>query len=189
MQGSPRSLLLDASCLLNLYATGRLREIAAALPYHLAVADYVLEQEALYTWVADPDGTHVQREPVDLSPLVGEGLIRVMRLEHPDEELAFVDLAASIDEGEAVTGAIAFRRGCAVATDDRKARRVIRERVPAASLVSTLELLELWARESSVSQAELQAAMMSMQTGASYVPGPRDPRHGWWRQVMHNTIS
>ena len=189
MPGPLHSLLLDASCLLNLYATGRLREIAAALPYHLAVADYVLEQEALYTLVADPDGTLLQREPVDLSPLVGKGLIRLMRLEHPDEELAFVDLAALIDDGEAVTGALAFHRGCAVATDDRKARRVLRERVPAVPLVSTLELLELWARESSVSQAELQAAMVSMQTGASYVPGPRDLLYGWWRQVVHNTIS
>ena len=36
-------LLLDAGCLLNLYATDRLLEIAAALPWQLAVVDYVLE--------------------------------------------------------------------------------------------------------------------------------------------------
>ena len=41
-------LLLDASCLLNLYATGRLREIAEVLPYQLCVAGYVAEQEALF---------------------------------------------------------------------------------------------------------------------------------------------
>ena len=86
MTHSPCPILLDASVLLNLYATGRLREIAAALPCQLAVADYVLEQEALYTWVVDPDGTHERPEPLDLSPLVHEGLIRVMRLEHPGEE-------------------------------------------------------------------------------------------------------
>ena len=40
-------LLLDASCLLNLYATGRMIETAAALPWQLAVVDYVLEHEAL----------------------------------------------------------------------------------------------------------------------------------------------
>ena len=43
-------LILDASCLINLYATGRSRDIALALPYRLGVADYVLEREALYVW-------------------------------------------------------------------------------------------------------------------------------------------
>ena len=188
MTDAPRSLLLDASCLLNLHATGRLREIAAALPYDLAVADYVLEREALYTWLIGPDGTPDQRAPVDLFPLVREGLVRVMRLEHPDEELTFVDLAASIDDGEAVTGALAFHRGCSVATDDRKARRVFRERVPSVPLVSTLDLLELWARDSSVSDVELRAAMVAMRTGASYVPGPRDPLYEWWRRVMSDAV-
>lgn len=41
-------LALDASCITNLFATCRLRENVAALPYHMLVADYVAEQEALY---------------------------------------------------------------------------------------------------------------------------------------------
>ena len=44
-------LILDASCLLNLYATGRSRDIALTLPYRLGVADYVLEREVLYVWL------------------------------------------------------------------------------------------------------------------------------------------
>ena len=45
-------LVLDASCLLNLYATGRLREIALAVGVQVEVADYVLEREAIY-YLAD----------------------------------------------------------------------------------------------------------------------------------------
>ena len=63
-------LLLDASCLLNLYATGQLRAISATIDVQLHVANYVLEQEAIYTWVTDV--TSGQEEPVlvDVSPLI-----------------------------------------------------------------------------------------------------------------------
>ena len=185
MTDSPRLLLLDASCLLNLYATGFLREIADTLPYQFAVADYVLEQEALYIWLPESDETREERVTVDLSQLVSEGMIIVMRLERLEEEVTFVDLAVSIDDGEAMTGALAFHRGCSVATDDRKARRVLGERFPAVPLVSTLELLNQWAQEESVSNVELQAAMTRMRTGASYVPGYRDPLYEWWQEVIH----
>lgn len=181
---NPRCILLDASCLLSLYATGRLHDIAATMPYRFGVADYVLEQEALYTWIPDPDGGGEQREPVDLSSLVGEGLIQVMPLERAAEQLTFIDLAAQIDDGEAVTGALAFHRGCSVATDDRKARRVLQELVPGVPLVSTLELFKLWAEQGSVTDVELRSAMLAMQTGASYVPGSRDPLYSWWQQIM-----
>ena len=81
---------------------------------------------------------------MDLSLWSDEDLIRVMRLESEEEERTFVDLAALMDDGEAVTGAIALHRGYAVATDDRKARRILAERPRSITLVSTLDLLKLW---------------------------------------------
>ena len=110
-----------------------------------------------------------------------------MRLEQLEEELTFVDLAASIDDGEAVTGAIALHRGCSVATDDRKARRVLGELEPPVSLVSTLELLKLWTQEGSVSDVELRSAMVSMRIGASYIPANGDPLYAWWQEVMQES--
>ena len=187
MTGQPQFLVLDASCLLNLYATGRLRAIAAALPYRLAVAEYVLEREVLYTWLPVATGSGARREPVDTSSLQEDGRIQVMRLELPEEEATFVSLAGSIDDGEAVTGALALHRRCALATDDRKARRVFGERLPGIPLVSTLEILKLWEQEASVSGAELRAAILSMRSGASYVPGRRDPLYAWWREVMYGS--
>ena len=76
-------LLLDASCLLNLYATGRIMEIAASLPWQLAVVDYVMEQESLYVRTIGASGEQEETVPVDLSPLVEEGLLLVLRLEVP----------------------------------------------------------------------------------------------------------
>ena len=176
-------LLLDASCLLNLCATDRLREIALALPFRLGVADYVIEHEALYVWRRDLVGTEERRVSVDLSLLVEEDLVRVMGLESEEEERTFVDLASQMDDGEAVTGAIALHRGYAVATDDRKARRVLAERAASISLVSTLELLKLWAESALVPERELRAALVAKRTGASYLPGERDPLYGWWAGI------
>ena len=178
-------VLLDASCLINLYATARLRDIALALPYPFGVAAYVAERETQYVWRSGASVAEEERVPVDLEPLVEEGPIRVMSLESEAEEGTFVDLASMMDDGEAVTGAIALHRGYAVATDDRKARRVLAERAESVRIVSTLELLKLWGETASVSEAELREALSAMESGASYLPGEREPLYGWWRAAMH----
>ena len=177
-------LVLDASCLLNLYATGRLREIALAVGGQIEVADYVLEREAIYTWQTDSTGTREEAVPVDLTPLVEEGIIRVVRLEHSGEQETFVALAALVDDGEAATAALALHRGCAVATDDRKARRVFGEFMPDVPLVSTLDLMKLWADESQIHRDELRVAMDAMRHSASYAPSSRDPLFEWWASIM-----
>ena len=73
---SPRGrLLLDASCLLNLYATGRMRDIAAAIGYQFEVADYVLQYETLYILQTNPEGTGEVRVSVDLDTPIEDGLL------------------------------------------------------------------------------------------------------------------
>ena len=121
---------------------------------------------------------------MDLSPFVSEGLVEVMRLASPNEETTFVTLAALVDDGEAVTAALAVHRACSVATDDRKARHVLAERAPTVPLVSTLDLVHQWAETMPVPSGELRTALERMRSGASYVPGPRDPRYQWWLGVM-----
>ena len=181
------TLLLDASCLLNLYATGRLLEVAQALPWQLAVVDYVLEQEALYVRTVELYEGEVETLPVDLSPLIDGGLLVVVRLETASEEAHFVELAASLDDGEAMTGAIARNRGFAVAIDDRKARRVLGEWAPGVRLVSTLELVQQWG--ASVPIDDVSRALRSMRHGARYVPGPRDPLYEWWRNIVEGPTT
>lgn len=175
-------IVLDASCLLNLYASGRLSDIASALPCRLAVADYVATEEALFVWRM-VDGTEEQ-ERVELNPLIDEGLIKVMDLENSRETATFVDFAAQIDDGEAYTCALALHRGWAVASDDRKARRVFTEATEDIVLFSTSELLKTWADETSIPTEELRDALRAIQTGASYVPSQRDPLYSWWLSII-----
>ena len=184
MTNLPGRIVLDASCLLNLYATGYLSEIAAATDTQFQVAQYVLEHEAIYTWVPNTESGHDEPVPVDVSPLIAEGLIHVIRLEDIAEQATFVELATLVDDGEAVTGALAFHRGCSVATDDRKARQVFGERIPSVHLVSTLELLKLWEDIGQIADDDLRTAMIAMRSGASYIPRRRDPLFEWWAAVV-----
>ena len=180
-------LVLDASCLLNLYGTNRLREIALAVEGRLEVAEYVMENEVIYTWQTDSTGTRETAVPVDLTPLVSEGLIRILKLERTDDQETFLALAAVVDDGEAATAALAARRGCSIATDDRKARRVFGELIPEVPIVSTLELLKLWADESQVPEETLREVMVAMRRSTSYVPSSRDPLFGWWASIMSSS--
>ena len=180
-------LLLDASCLLNLYATSRLLEVAQALPWQLAVVDYVMEQEALYVRTVELYEGEVETVQVDLSPLIEGGLLVVVRLETAGEEAHFVELAANLDDGEAMTGVIARNRGYAVAIDDRKARRVLGEWAPGVRLVSTLELMQQWG--ASVPIEDVSRALRSMRHGARYFPGPRDPQYEWWRNIVEGPTN
>ena len=175
-------IVLDASCLLNLYATGRMHDIAQAVPYRLAVTEYVATQEALYVWRMT-DETE-ERVRVDLTPLIAEDLIEVIDFENQEEQTTFVDFAAQVDDGEAVTCALALHRGFAVATDDRKARRVFVESGGNVALFSTSELMKAWADEVSIPDSELQDALRAIQAGASFIPSRRDPLHDWWRSII-----
>ena len=120
-----------------------------------------------------------------LYPLVDDGLLLVVWLEDPNEEAYFVELAATLDDGEAITGAIALNRGYSVAIDDRKARRVLGEKAPGMRLVSTLELVQHWA--TAVTSQEVILVLRAMQHGAHYIPGQRDPLYDWWRAIMEGS--
>jgi len=59
-----RPIILDASCLLNLYASRKLREIAVTSPQPFVVAEYVVQQEVLYIRRRPSDQEPEEREPL-----------------------------------------------------------------------------------------------------------------------------
>ena len=181
-QPATEILLLDASCLLNLYATGRLRDIALAVGWRLRVVRYVVDAEALYVRQANAVGEVQDVNPVDLTPLICEGLIETFDLAGPAEQAYFVLLASMIDDGEAITGSVAINRSLAIGIDDRKARRVLSEQSPEIVLVSTLDILQEWS--TTVPETELRDALLTMSSAANYVPGRRDPLYDWWYNIV-----
>lgn len=173
------TLILDACAVLSIYATQRMQDILDALGGPVAVADLVLG-EALYVLHIVDD--QIERERVDLGPLVQMGRLDVLAVEHEEELLTFIDLAVDLDDGEAMSASLAIRRGLVLVTDDRKAERLLAGRV---QLQSTLALVKHWAEVRRVGQPDLRAALIGIDQ-RGYHPGKQHPLHDWWEGVLAN---
>lgn len=178
-------LILDASCVINLYASGQMAPILITIPCVVAVAGYVREQEALRVYSQpEEDGTRKPRA-IDLEPLIAQGLLNVSTHETEAENESYVNFAALLgDDGESVTVAIALHRNWAIGIDDRRARNLFRRQVPHLQLISTPELLKHWVDTAAPPPETVRYALENVRIGAKYSPGPSHPLFGWWNSSL-----
>jgi hypothetical protein len=169
------TVILDACCTLNLAATGRSAEILRQLPYRFCLGPRV-RGEALYLAVPDSE----EREAVELKPFFDAGLLVEEALAEAVEEALFVEFGASVADGESEAAALAVNRGYILATDDRKARRVVVERHASLRLTNTLELLREWQQTAGPPDGLLRDALQLISTRATYRPRPTHPLWDWW---------
>ena len=180
MSDPSSELCIDADVLMNLLATGRLDAILRANGVTGLVCPRT-EAEALYLNPPEPGGS---REVIDLEPLVAGGALRRADLEGPEVE-TFVRLAAMVDDGEAQVMAAALHRSLAVATDDRKARRLAGDL--GVVVRTTPDLLKAWV--AGVSATEASAALVDIEVRASYRPRRSDPLRDPWDSVKSGNGS
>lgn len=169
--------LLDACAVLSLYATGRMREVIGAIDGPVAVVDTVAAEALFVRKIIDGVWEKV---PVDLAPLHRAGVLATLRAETEDELLTFIDLAVELDDGEAMTGALAIHRNCTVVTDDRKAERILAGRVP---LRSTLNLVKVWADGGGVPDDDLRPLLIAIDE-RGYRPPRSHPLCAWWERIV-----
>lgn len=176
-------ILLDACCVLNLYATRRCEEILRAIAARFAVADLVAG-EAIYVFRggAGPDAR--ERDQIDLRALSDAGMLEILHSQSVDETASFVNFAAELDDGEAMTCALAVHRGTTVATDDRKALRILKERAPQVPVYTTCHLLQQWATSGTVTAPDVRQALLDIQERGRYLPPKDHPLSTWWESVI-----
>lgn len=177
------TVLLDACCVINLYASGRISDILRSLPIVVAIATHVLQKEALYVLHVRDDGV-IEKISVNLAPLVASHLISLMDIESLDEQAAVVNFAAlRFDDGEAVTAALALHRGAAVATDERRILGVLRTSFPQVAVITTSALVWHWADQTKASPGEVRAVLRNIEEGGRFVPPRDDPYYAWWQRA------
>ena len=120
------------------------------------------------------------KEPVGLTPLRNQGLIEVSSLSGEAEIRSFVDLASRLDDGEARTIAMAINRNWGVATDEKKASRILREVAPKIQIITTPDLVKHWTDIEGISDAEVAVVLRSVHKRGVYRPGRSHPLSGWW---------
>jgi predicted nucleic acid-binding protein len=148
-------------------------EILWTMPGQVAVCDFVAA-EALYIRRL-VDGVS-EREPVDLKGLVSGGALEMLTATGEDELLTFTDLAVELDDGEAMTAALAIHRDLVVVTDDRKAERLLRGRV---RLRSTLDVIKTWADHAAIEAHSLREILGAIDE-RGYRPPVAHPLKPWW---------
>jgi predicted nucleic acid-binding protein len=172
-----RAIIHDACIIINLFATGHARQILASLKSRHFICTAV-QKESLYLRAADP--TH-PLEPVALDALISAGQIEIVTIASELEEQLYVDCASRLDDGEAMSMALAHARHLTLATDDRKCRRIFAETVGDPSrLLSTAGIVREWADQDRVPIAHLRAALRAVAARARFIPAAADPDYGWW---------
>jgi predicted nucleic acid-binding protein len=174
---SPRAQILDACVLINLLASGEVEGILRAVARDTLICTAV-EGESIYLRTEDPKAP---LEPIELGPLIDSGLLTVCHIEGAQEAEFYVDYASELDDGEAMSLAIAISRGFTLATDERKARRLFTEAAPDTQrLTTTSELLRRWAETETLPPDRLKIALLNIERRARYQPPPTDPNYQWW---------
>lgn len=178
------AVILDACCLINLYASGQLDDILTSISKPVFVAQYVWKNEALTVNGASALETALREEAIDLKLLIDGGLLKLADLETEEEEALFVSFAASLDDGEAITGAIAAARDWCLATDDKRARNVLVSQVPAVQLLSSPELVKQWADGTGADAETIRGVLHRIERHGHYTPPASHPLYLWWRNYQ-----
>lgn len=171
------AVLLDACSLIGLFATRRIEAILAARAAQFCIVDVVAGETSYVLKCGDGDDAD-EREPIDVHALKVSGVVSLLSTTDEDELLTFIDLTQELDEGEAMTGAIAIHRGLKVVTDDRKALRVLTEY--GVECETTLDLIKRWFESQAISSAELRVTLFDLRQRARYVPHKQHHLRDWW---------
>lgn len=170
--------------MINFYAAD---DILAALVFKMHVPAKVI-QEMLYIRKPDEeDPNRLVEASIDLTPILNKGLLHPCGLQDQAEIELFVQLATTLDDGEAVSMAIAKIRGWRLASDDRKARRLAGQL--GIQVLTTAELVKGWAETTSAAETEVAKVLRNIQTFARFIPHKTMPLHKWWVNAVNKSSN
>lgn len=175
-------IVLDASCVISLYASGQMTSILESISETVVVSQFVFEKEALRIYGGPEGDERSARESIRLQPLVDAGLLRVETIQLEAEMATFVNFAVEVDDGEAITGALALHRHWAIGVDDKKARALFSREAAGQQLFYTLELVKHWVEATTPSPAVISSVLRNIQRRATYIPAKTHPLYSWWEQ-------
>ena len=93
----------------------------------------------------------------------------------------YLELAVSLDDGEAMALALAKARGWKLATDDRKAISLA-EKLH-VEVITTPELVKYWAERTKPTAAILREVLLHIQNRARFFPNDKSPLRDWWFDI------
>ncbi len=172
-------VLLDTCVLLNLLASGECEAILRALNNQWLICTAV-EKESLYLRTEDLKNP---LQVVSLAPLLSMELLQICDVETADEARLYVNHSSRLDDGEAMSVALAISRGYFLATDERKARRIFLEAGVAGRLTCTSQIVREWTETATISRPRAKAALLEIVNKARFFPSASDANLQWWNDM------
>lgn len=133
-----KAIVLDASVLINLNATGCGKEILSSVPQECITPTQVIEELNRGAIRGHSDCQKVEYL-LDGGQLIAKSIS--VSAEELYESLIAGDAATTLDDGEAATIALASELGAAAIIDERKALKLCERRFPNLPVVTTPDLL------------------------------------------------
>jgi len=176
-------IILDTCVLINLLASEVIREIIRAAEEDFAICRLV-KTEAVYL---RPTGiSEVQAEPISLDDLVDSGDLKLVDIETETEQSLYVDYAARLADGEAMTMALARAREYHLATDDRRARSIFAQSTNQMVMLSTSEIMRRWLDPEKPHEAHIVEVLCRIRDRARFKPPRDDPNFEWWMTIIES---
>jgi predicted nucleic acid-binding protein len=204
-----QDVVLDACCVINLYAAGKFlsgeaprskpprrrivlpgsspqaKKLALDFKLHLPAK---VKEEARYILQPDEDDeSKLVKTDIDLDAMIQTGVLHQCDLEGEEETELFVQIATKLDDGEAVCFAIAKSRGWLLATDERPTERLAKKH--SVSIITTPELVKHWADKTKASEDDVAKVVWNIQTYAHYFPRKTLPKHSWWMALVNKATN
>jgi hypothetical protein len=90
-----------------------------------------------------------------------------------------------MDDGEAITGAIAICRDWAIGTDDKKAINFFTKNEPQVPILSTLEFIKYWVDTTGPMTGLVQNVLQNVRMKARYEPDKNHSLYDWWHMFAN----
>ena len=151
-------LVLDASVVVNLNATGFADRVLDAIPSGVFIPDPVVRELQRGIKMGHKDAT-------DLDALLAQGLAETLKVptSAQSEYISLVSGSSmgSLGDGEAATIASAFAMRAWAGIDERKARRICRDRYKGVKVASTVDILAHPDVLDALSEDEFSSALLA----------------------------
>jgi len=181
---SPAPLLLDASCVISLYASSQMEPILRAYPAQIGVVDVVRTGEILDVWDGPDENVRQHKSTVNLLSFIAAGVLVEAPFENIDVKMVLNLAAHGLNNGECATMAVAYRLGWGLGIDNVSAWRRIAALLPQVSLASTSQLLKHWADTQHITLKDVCTALQSMRRRGGYRFQKHDPLGDWLQQLL-----
>ncbi len=193
-------IAVDACCLINLKAAGRIlspgpppsassprrrgrRDLVSPERVHplglrLHVPENVRREALRLDQPDEDDPTRLVSVALDLESLIQQGIVNACQLEGVEELERFVQFATELDDGESACLAIAVQRNWILGTDDRIAARLALSL--GVTVMTTEQLVKQWADRTEASKSDIAQVLRAIETFGHYVPRRVSPLRDWW---------